>query len=195
MQLYTDISAEWVTGDNSQLVNWSTSSGDIVTHQVELQDQTNYLEVSDHIHCMSLHSLLNPRLTRHSWFHVLFHQIGEYTHFPTLPPLTQLQASGLTYQTGSDESVRTQFVQNGVLLNTQDTDYRAVNDKWPIFALARDMGNVTGATEPFVMSVGHVRDPAVQYVVSGGALQDRSLYFWSAYASVADAVSIVLVMI
>lgn len=52
VQLYTDISAEWVTGDNGLVANWSTSTGDIVTHQVQLQDQTNYREVSDHIQRM-----------------------------------------------------------------------------------------------------------------------------------------------
>ncbi|KIM20840.1 hypothetical protein M408DRAFT_119277 [Serendipita vermifera MAFF 305830] len=161
VQLYTDISAEWVSGDNSLIANWTTSIGDIVTHQVQLQDQTHYSEASDHIQ----------------------HGAAYYS---------TKAATGLTYQTGSDQNLRTQFVQNGVLLNTQDTDYRAVNDDWPVFALARDMGNVTSATEPFVMSIGHAREPAVQYIVSGGVLQDRSLYFWSAYATIADAISFFL---
>lgn len=40
-----------------------------------------------------------------------------------------------------------------------------------------------------LFSVGHVRDPAVEYIVSGGQMQERSLYFWSAYDNVADLVS------
>lgn len=40
-----------------------------------------------------------------------------------------------------------------------------------------------------VVAVGHVRDPAVQYIVAGGALQNRSLFFWSQFSSVKDAVS------
>lgn len=36
VQVYSDISAEWVSGDNSLTVNWnSTTSGSILTHQVQ----------------------------------------------------------------------------------------------------------------------------------------------------------------
>ena len=49
VQVYSDISAEWVTGDNSLLANWSTTTGSIVTHQVQLQKQQAFTEVSDHI--------------------------------------------------------------------------------------------------------------------------------------------------
>jgi Domain of unknown function (DUF5127) len=78
-----------------------------------------------------------------------------------------------------------------VLLNTQDTNYRPVDDQWPVFAFAMDMGNFTGPTQPWVISVGHVREPAVQYIVAGNGRQDRSLYFWSAFATVAGAVRLV----
>ena len=49
MQVYTDISAEWITGDNSQTANWTTTVGDIITHQVQLVNQQVFTEVSDHI--------------------------------------------------------------------------------------------------------------------------------------------------
>ena len=49
VQLYTDISAEWVTGDNSLTANWSTTTGSVLTHQVQLASQTQFGEVGDHI--------------------------------------------------------------------------------------------------------------------------------------------------
>jgi len=104
--------------------------------------------------------------------------------------LKLVKVTGLTYQTGVDNTVRQQFVTNGVLLNTTDTNYRPVDEQWPVFAIARDMGSITLPTEPFVMSIGHVRDPAVQYVISRNFTQERSLYFWSAYSSIADAVGL-----
>lgn len=105
------------------------------------------------------------------------------------PMLNKAQTSGSTYQTGADADVRTQFIQHGTLLNTQDTSYRAVNDRWPIFAHAHDLGTVGSSTsEAAVFSIGHVRDPAIQYIVANSVLQDRSLYFWSSYSSVLDAV-------
>ena len=50
VQVYTDISAEWVSGDNSLVANWTTTTtGGILTHQVQLESQSIYGEVSDHI--------------------------------------------------------------------------------------------------------------------------------------------------
>ena len=40
----------------------------------------------------------------------------------------------MTFQSGADVTVRGNFISNGVLPNTQDTDYRAINDNWPVFA-------------------------------------------------------------
>ncbi len=99
------------------------------------------------------------------------------------------QVTGLTYQTGQDEVVRAQFINSGKLLNTKDTQFRAVSDDWPVFALSHDLGTISAATPPVVVSIGHIRDPAVQYIIANGALQNRSLYFWSQFSSVQDAVS------
>ena len=49
MQVYTDISAEWVSGDDSLTVNWTTTVGDIIMHQVQLEQQTVFGEVDDRI--------------------------------------------------------------------------------------------------------------------------------------------------
>ena len=49
VSLYTDISAEWVSGDDTQTVNWTTTTGDIITHQVQLESQTEFGEVNDRI--------------------------------------------------------------------------------------------------------------------------------------------------
>lgn len=84
--------------------------------------------------------------------------------------------------------VRKQFIVNGVLSNTEDTNFRAISNDWPVFAFARDLGDVTTASSPVVFSVGHFRDPAVQYIVANNQLQERSIYFLSAHATTADAV-------
>lgn len=50
VQVYTDISAEWVTGDNSLTANWSTTTNNnLIIHQVQLESQGIFSEVSDHI--------------------------------------------------------------------------------------------------------------------------------------------------
>lgn len=99
-------------------------------------------------------------------------------------------SSSVTYQTGQDVVVRAQFINNGVLANTEDTNFRAVSDNWPVFAFAHDLDTVsTTATVPVIYTVGHVRDPAIQYIVANDVYQPRSIYFWSAYSSIADLIS------
>jgi hypothetical protein len=97
--------------------------------------------------------------------------------------------AGTTYQSGGDKSVRNTFLQSGKLPNTQDTNFRNINDNWPVVGFAHDLGSVKAATQPVVITVGHARDPAIQYIIAGGALQDRSAYFWSKYNTAASAVS------
>ncbi|CDO71295.1 hypothetical protein BN946_scf184908.g52 [Trametes cinnabarina] len=158
VQLYTDISAEWVTGDNSLTANWTTTTGSVLTHQIQLVSQTQFGEVGDHI------------------------QQGSAYH-------STLNTAGATWQTGQDTIVRAQFINNGKLTNTQDTAFRAVSDRWPVFAFAHDLGSVNGATAPVIFSVGHIRDPAIQYIVANNGRQNRSLFFWTRFSTVANAIS------
>ena len=99
--------------------------------------------------------------------------------------------TGTTYQTGQDVVVRGQFISNGALANTQDTNFRAVSNDWPVFGLAHDLGTVSGTSPTVVYAVGHVRDPAIQYIVANNGRQSRNLYFWSEFSSVTDPVGTV----
>lgn len=49
VQVYSDISAEWVSTDNTLGVNWTTSVGSVISHQVQLQDQTVFVEENQFI--------------------------------------------------------------------------------------------------------------------------------------------------
>ncbi|KAF5388226.1 hypothetical protein D9615_000517 [Tricholomella constricta] len=162
VQIYSDISAEWVSGNNALVANWTTTTGSILTHQVQLQSQSVLSEINDHI---------QPRPPDGSAFY------------------STSNAFGATYQTGGDVAVRAQFINNGRLPNTRDTNFRAIQDNWPVFAFAHDLGSVIGATTPVVVSVGHVRDPAIRYIVAGGGTQLRSVYFWSKYSTPASLIS------
>lgn len=158
VQVYSDISAEWVTGDNGLLANWTTTTGSIITHQVQLQSQNVFTEVNDHT------------------------QYGS-AYYSTL------NTASATWQSGSDATVRAQFVNNGRLPNTADTNFRAVSNNWPVFGLAHDLGSITSASTPVIFSIGHVRDPAIKYIAAGGTFQSRSLLFWSQFTSVSSVIS------
>ncbi|KAJ7129526.1 DUF1793-domain-containing protein [Mycena epipterygia] len=159
VQVYSDISAEWVSGDNSLTVNWSsTTTGSVLTHQVQLENPTVFAEINDHT------------------------QYGSAFYSTS-------NTVGATYQTGADVTVRAQFVNNGQLANTLDTNFRAIEDNWPVFGLSHNLGTVTTATAPVVFSVGHIRDPALTYVVAGGETQNRNLYFLSEFSTPAAVIA------
>ncbi|KAJ3931095.1 MAG: hypothetical protein NXY57DRAFT_941060 [Lentinula lateritia] len=159
VQIYSDISAEWISGNTSLAANWSTSTEDVLTHQIQLQNSAPFSEIDDRA------------------------QYGS-AYYSTL------NQSGITYQTGEDIIVRAQFINNGKLNNILDTNFRAISDDWPVFAYAHDLGTVSSdATTPLVIGVGFVRDPALEYIVANGALQNRSSYFLNSFTSPSDAMA------
>ncbi|KAG9017718.1 hypothetical protein FRB95_007102 [Tulasnella sp. JGI-2019a] len=161
VQVYSDISAEWASGDSSQTVNWGLDGlgTTVVTHYVQLSTQQQYTEYNDHI------------------------QQGA-AYYSTSNSVS------MTYQSGQDTVVRGNFISTGKLPSTQDGNFRAVSNAWPVFAFAHDLGTVTAtASAPVVYTVGRVRDPAIEYIIAGGALQARSNYFWSAYTTVDAAIA------
>ncbi|KAG1752673.1 uncharacterized protein EDB91DRAFT_1243439 [Suillus paluster] len=108
--------------------------------------------------------------------------------FPSCPDF--FSRLPLTYQTGQDAVVRAQFINNGVLSNTEDSNFRAVSDDWLVFTFAHDLGTVSvTATDPVIYTVGHARDPPIQFIIANNVYQPRSVYFWGAYSSVANLIS------
>ncbi|KAH9935633.1 uncharacterized protein B0H18DRAFT_1082345 [Fomitopsis serialis] len=156
VQVYSDVSAEWLSGNLSALVRWNTTTtNQLIYHQVELQNPTQFEEVSDQAVDGSLYYAM-------------------------------AQGKSATYQSGQDSVVRGQFVKSGTLQNTQDTDFRSIAPNYPVFGLAVDLGNIQSTQSPVVWSVGYVRDPSIQYTTGSGTVQNRSPYYVTQYSSVED---------
>ncbi|KAF8621663.1 hypothetical protein AX15_007677 [Amanita polypyramis BW_CC] len=169
VQIYSDISAEWVSGDNTLVATWSTSAGSIVTHQVQLQNQTLFGEVKDHTQYGSAYySTISVSMT----------------FLVTNTILIQRWTASTTDQTAADVVSRAQFINNGYLKNTQDTNFRAIQNNWPVFSLAQDLGSVTSTIAPVVFAIGHVRDPAIEYIVANDRVQFRSIYSLSQFSTI-----------
>ncbi|KAI5899416.1 DUF1793-domain-containing protein [Schizophyllum commune H4-8] len=160
VQVYSDISGEWLVGDTTRVANWTTTTtGGTLIHQAQLKDQTPFAELDDRVLQGSVYYALQD-------------------------------AGSSTYQTGQNTVVRAQFIDNGSLANTQDTDFRAIRDDWPVFGLAQDLGDVsTTASEPVVFAIGHVRDPVINYIQPDGTMQGRSYYWRSKYDSVTELIT------
>ncbi|KAH7107239.1 DUF1793-domain-containing protein [Auriculariales sp. MPI-PUGE-AT-0066] len=160
VELYSDISSEWVTDDLQTLVQWKTREtapdGDaegLVTHQVWQANSAPYLQTA------------RDRIEDGSVF------------------FSALTRQGLTSATGNAVTMRRQFWRTGVLSNSRDTEFRKVGDRWPSFALSHKLGQVLATTEPVVLGVGNARENVVRYASAGGVQQTRAAYYLTQYES------------
>jgi Glutaminase A six helical-hairpin domain/Domain of unknown function (DUF5127)/Domain of unknown function (DUF4964) len=143
VQLYVDISGEWTSGDDSQLITWepaqvSYAGGTLQAWAVSLQNQQPLTEQD---------------------------QLAAWGSVVWATP----SSAALTYQSGQDIVVRAQFVNDGKLTNANDTNYRAISNNWPVFGFCVDLGRVAKSAVTTEVSIGQVRTPAVSYL--GQALQ------------------------
>ncbi|KAK0481514.1 hypothetical protein IW261DRAFT_1334456 [Armillaria novae-zelandiae] len=93
IQLYSDISAEWISGDSSSLAVWSTATTDSsAIHKAARQSPPSMQEIDN-----------------------LSEDATVYYAFPL--------SNDATYETGNDTVVRGDFTTHGALFNTKDTNY------------------------------------------------------------------------
>lgn len=154
VSIYTDISAEWTSGDRNQVAQWSrgvaqgssdSGSGDVAFHKVWRQNQIEFAEDNDQA----------------AW---------GYWYWATE------NVNGLTFQSGADTDVRGQFTNDGALNNNEDTNYRAINDKYPVFAFAVDMGSVNQDSKESLFTINLLQNNSVQFANGQGVQQVPS--FW-----------------
>lgn len=86
---------------------------------------------------------------------------------------------GLTYQSGADVDVRGAFASNGRLANTKDSKYRAIQDNWPVFGFAVDLGSVGASDASALFTIGLAQTEAVQFAGAKGYAPLPAL--WTSY--------------
>ncbi|KAF8516355.1 hypothetical protein JB92DRAFT_3114212 [Gautieria morchelliformis] len=161
IQVYSDISAEWISGDDNLMTKWSTNtSSSSVIHSVHLDPP-------------------EP-------FTVINHHVQDATAYYGM-----MSGSAVTWQTTSDSSTRNQFLASGHLPNTSDPNFQPVgkNGRFPLFAISSDLGMVASSSSPVVFALGLIRDPAIRTTSVTGQSEDRSLYFWTEFPSAFDAMN------
>ncbi|KAM5540214.1 hypothetical protein V8D89_006033 [Ganoderma adspersum] len=162
VQLYSDITAEWVSGDRTNsVVQWSNANtGSSIYHQVELQ---------------------NPRQNV---------EIANQTQDGTTYFAMSSSQPGISWQIDLATTVRDEFQTNGKLANSAWTAFATIQPSFSVFAFAVDLGTIQSTASPVTWSIGYVRDPSITYTMPGGAVQQRKPYYVTQYKSVEDAVSI-----
>jgi Domain of unknown function (DUF5127)/Domain of unknown function (DUF4965)/Domain of unknown function (DUF1793)/Domain of unknown function (DUF4964) len=139
VSLYLDVSGEWLSGDPSQQFTWAPVS--VPYSGGALRAWTMQLAEQQ---------ILTEIDDRAQWGTII---------------LATPQISGLSYQSGPSGTVRTQFVDHGVLLDTDDTSYTSIGgDGYPSFGFALDLGQVGSQPQTRQFSLGQVRTPLVSYL-------------------------------
>ncbi|KZT10711.1 uncharacterized protein LAESUDRAFT_643898 [Laetiporus sulphureus 93-53] len=160
VQVYSDISAEWASGDRSAQVNWTTTlTSQVVYHAVELQTPYPFDEYEDSDQAED--------------GTVYYAMATNYNY---------------SYQSGNNAPCRDQFINDGYLTNTSNLTFRGIDDNFPLFAFSVDLGNITSTQSPIMWSVGYVRDPSIEYTTSTGDTQLRRPYYVTQYSTITDLI-------
>ncbi|KAH9077812.1 hypothetical protein EDB83DRAFT_2514525 [Lactarius deliciosus] len=147
VQVYSDVSGEWLSADRSQEIIWSTTAiNNVIYHMAQLKNPAVFNEIG----------------TQAEWG-TLYYAIGS--------------GGENTFKTGLDADCRGLFQLRGTLDNLTDPNYRAISPDFPVFALSRDLGIIQATKDPVVWTVGFTTDPAIQYTDPFAAPQHRSLFY------------------
>ncbi|KAL4757432.1 glutaminase GtaA [Aspergillus foveolatus] len=157
VQVYADISAEFVSGDRSAIAQWDygvTSDG-VAYHKIYRQTPLLFSEHRDQA----------------EW--------GDW-YWATD------NVAGLTYQAGPDIDVRGAFARNGKLTNNNDANHRAISNNWPVFGFAHDLGSISSSTR-VLFSIGLTQREAIQYSGSSSTLSPLPALWTSYFSTALDA--------
>lgn len=152
------ICLEWVSGDRGTTAQWEYGTADGVAYHKVYRQ--NQLAFSE----------INQQAEWGYWY------------------WTTDASNRMTHQSGQDVVVRGQFTSNGALTNGADTNYRAINNNWPVFGFSSNLGTVGSTPVGTLFSLGLTQDEAIQYEGSSGYAPVPSL--WKSYFSTGlDAVT------
>ncbi|KAH9036047.1 hypothetical protein EDB83DRAFT_1770629 [Lactarius deliciosus] len=151
VQVYSDISAEWLSADRSQVAVWSTTTNNnVVYHTTKLQRPAVFNEISTQAEWGTLHYAMKS-------------------------------GGDITYKIAEDSVSRDLFQLNGVLDNQTDTNFRPISPDFAVFAISRNLGAIKATQDPVVWAVGYITDPAINYTDLSGVTQQRSLFYKTQY--------------
>ncbi|KZT68278.1 hypothetical protein DAEQUDRAFT_812241 [Daedalea quercina L-15889] len=152
IQLYSDISGEWLCGLSeraTQEMTWSTTeSSDMVYHQLQLAQPSPFQEADQQA------------------------SDGTVYHAMALG-----QGRNVTWQTCEDTVCRKEFILSGGVNSHNNNDtFRNIQQDWPVFPISVNLGSVVSSNDPIVWVLGYVRNPSINYTLSGEVATLRPYY-------------------
>ncbi|CAG8288378.1 unnamed protein product [Penicillium olsonii] len=153
VNIYMDVTGQWVSGNNRNNINWEWDTIKTESQQPHLQRWKVQRETEQ-----------------------LLSEDNDHSEWGTL------HFSGPTdarFQSGSDTDVRRQFANNGAVANSNDNKFRAIHDRWPVFAFSQsfNLGHSNKSTSDSVtFTLALIQNPVIQFASSRGLTLMRPLW-------------------
>lgn len=215
VQLYSDVSAEWASGDRSAVTEWdfgtisspSSKRAVLETDYTTMQTVTVPASSTPSSNLSSTALASPPSSTSPSATAtgttapsgISYHRF--YRQDQQVFAENSDQASwgnwiyacdhdGLSYSNGGvDSDVRGAFISNGVLDNDLNTDFRAISNQYPVFAFALDLGSVGSSPESALFTLTLSQEQAVQFEYDTNKVQQLPPLWTSYFSSENELVS------
>ncbi|CEQ40566.1 SPOSA6832_02206, partial [Sporobolomyces salmonicolor] len=177
--VYMDISGEWASGDSSaNIVNSRMKELQTVLIGSLLRFETTkyttaLASTSSRGRIRSFSASWESKRNGDQLSMRLRWCVFERFSLPRLHRCVEPQRNGTVASSGSSKLLCTCFVTKGRLSGTQDSRFRAINDDAPVFGFSIPLS--VGSPRA-VFTIGHVRDPYVNYVTPHGQLVLRGLW-------------------
>lgn len=154
----TDLTTEWASGDRSQKVEWSYGAA----------GNTAY-----HQFARQTQAAFSEQGDQAEW--------GDWYYAAS-------STDTLTHKSGADNDVRSQFVNSGVLDGSADGEFRAINDRWPVFGFSDNIGRVGKSSKSSLFTMFHAQAEAAQFNIGSG-LKGVPSYWREQYSKNEDALT------
>ncbi|KAH9023971.1 hypothetical protein EDB85DRAFT_294337 [Lactarius pseudohatsudake] len=153
VQVYSDLSAEWVSGNRSQEIFWTGIDDDsVIGYRVKRQNPT-----------------LSEKVTAVTEWGTLYHFIE--------------MGDNITLKIADHSVSRDLFLHNGMLGATDTSNSPLLIPNSTVFAMSRDLGTIQATRDPIVWAVGYAADPVINYKdLSGTPSQQRSPFYKTQYS-------------
>lgn len=177
---------EWASGDRSNAVTWDYGvTGSTSSKQRRFPQASGYNSTATGT--ASIGGIAYQRFQRQT--QQVFSQINDQAEWGSWIYATE-QVSGLTYSNGApDTAARGAFVANGTLDDAQNTDYRAINSQYPVFAFSIDYGNISSTPQSSLFTMTLAQQEAIQFKSSSNDTQILPPLYTSTYSDDLSLVS------
>lgn len=178
--LKAKIIPEWASGDRLAIAEWKYGVTPVTNASSPTKRSMKRRQTTESSGGIAYH-----RFCRQT--QLLFSEIAEQSEYGSWFWATD-NVNTLTHQSGSDVEVRGAFTSTGALANSEDNNFRAINDSYPTFGFAVGLGSVGTSSVSTLFTLGHAQEQAVQFDGSNGNVSVPTLWT-SYYPTELDAVS------